>query len=471
MDLKTEKLIKNTGILAVGNFGSKILIFLLVPLYTAVLTVDEYGSYDILISTISLLIPILTLNISDAILRFPIDKNADNPKIIHTGIMLVFLSGIIVLLIQVFPNSPWAQMSGIQYLGAVYYSTAFYQLLTLFARGLEKMALVAISGLINTSTMIILNVVLLLVFDFGLDGFFIAQIVSMISPSVFLVVYLRKEIFARPKTSNNTLILKMVKYSLPLATTVVGWWFITTADRYIILVLCGVEANGLYSIAYKIPAILSTISGIFLQAWQVSAVKSFDPCDSDSFLRNTFKTVEMLLVLICSILLPFTPVLAAFLFSGDFYSAWEYVPLLLIYAVLNTMGGMWAPFFSVGFSTKPMVISTLLSGVVNVILGIILVTFLGIQGAVISSLVSSVINWGYRGIKVKKCISVDFGMKKSLVLYLILVIQASSILVFSSAAWIPLNVFLFSGLVFFYKKNLINGFVFLKSVFKRKGKE
>lgn len=62
-------------------------------------------------------------------------------------------------------------------------------------------------------------------------------------------------------------------------------------------------------------------------------------------------------------------------------------------------------------------------------------------------------------------------MKKSLVLYLILVIQASSILVFSSAAWIPLNVFLFGGLVFFYKKNLINGFVFLKSVFKRKGKE
>ena len=56
-------LLKNVGLLALSNFGSKILVFLLVPLYTRMLTTEEYGTFDLYVSTITLLIPILSLNI------------------------------------------------------------------------------------------------------------------------------------------------------------------------------------------------------------------------------------------------------------------------------------------------------------------------------------------------------------------------------------------------------------------------
>lgn len=74
-------LAKNTGYLAIGQFGTKLLSFFLVPLYTYVLTTEEYGTYDLLNTTTSLLIPILSLNICDASLRFPLNLNYDRKDI------------------------------------------------------------------------------------------------------------------------------------------------------------------------------------------------------------------------------------------------------------------------------------------------------------------------------------------------------------------------------------------------------
>ena len=80
---KSSYLIKNMGILTISNFSSKILVFLLVPLYTSVLSTKEYGTYDLAVSTATLLYPILTLNIVDAVMRFLMDKESDKKAVIE----------------------------------------------------------------------------------------------------------------------------------------------------------------------------------------------------------------------------------------------------------------------------------------------------------------------------------------------------------------------------------------------------
>ena len=67
-------LFKNIGILTLSSFATKLLSFFLVPLYTNILTTTEYGTYDLLNSTIGILLPILTLDIQEAVLRFALDK-------------------------------------------------------------------------------------------------------------------------------------------------------------------------------------------------------------------------------------------------------------------------------------------------------------------------------------------------------------------------------------------------------------
>ena len=67
---KYTKLVKNTAIFAIGNFSTKILTFLIVPLYTYVLTTEEYGRIDLFTTTISFLVPIVTLQVQEALIRY-----------------------------------------------------------------------------------------------------------------------------------------------------------------------------------------------------------------------------------------------------------------------------------------------------------------------------------------------------------------------------------------------------------------
>ncbi|WP_165253982.1 oligosaccharide flippase family protein [Adlercreutzia sp. ZJ304] len=456
---KTSELIKNTGILAVGNFASKVLVFLLVPLYTAVLSTGEYGSYDIIYSSISLLIPILTLNIADAMLRFPLEKGADLAHIAHIGIGITLFSGVLVLACQLIPGMPWNNIAGSNYIAVFYISTAMYQLLSLLARGSERMVDVAVAGVISTLAIVILNILLLVVYKCGLDGFFIANISGMIVPVAYLTIRLRKIIFASSSSQDRGLLSKMVKYSLPLSAAVIGWWFISTSGRFIVTVVCGMDANGLYSIAFKIPSILSVVAGIFLQAWQISAVKEFDASDSDGFLLKTFDAVEMVLVLLCSVLILLSPYLAQLLYSGEFYSAWIYTPFLLVLATLNTMSGMWSPFFSAKYDTAPIAISTVIGGVINILMGIPLTMIFGIWGIVIANVLAGVLNWLYRGIKVKKHISINFHLLQSFLLCVVLCCQG----VILTLDCLTLNMrvicagFITVFLIIYYRKSIKQG--------------
>ena len=78
-------LLKNIGLLTLSNFGTKILLFLLLPLYTSILTVEEYGLYDFINTTIILLIPVLTFNISEAVIRFLLEKENNEKAIFRIG--------------------------------------------------------------------------------------------------------------------------------------------------------------------------------------------------------------------------------------------------------------------------------------------------------------------------------------------------------------------------------------------------
>ena len=89
---KIKYLFKNVGILTISQFSSKILIFFLLPLYTNVLSTEQYGVYDLSVTVVELLYPILTINIIDAVMRFLLDKKYENTDVISVSFKYVFLS-------------------------------------------------------------------------------------------------------------------------------------------------------------------------------------------------------------------------------------------------------------------------------------------------------------------------------------------------------------------------------------------
>mgnify|MGYP000157867757 CR=1 FL=1 len=96
---KYSALLKNMGILTIGNFGSKILSYFLVPIYTLYLTTSEYGLFDLIQSSINLLIPILTINMSAVILRFSLDENADFKSIFSIAIKISLIGILFISII------------------------------------------------------------------------------------------------------------------------------------------------------------------------------------------------------------------------------------------------------------------------------------------------------------------------------------------------------------------------------------
>ena len=78
-------LLKNIGLLTLSSFTTKLLSFFLVPLYTNVLSTTEYGTYDMFNTTIGVLLPILTLNIQESVMRFSLDDKLDENSILSIG--------------------------------------------------------------------------------------------------------------------------------------------------------------------------------------------------------------------------------------------------------------------------------------------------------------------------------------------------------------------------------------------------
>lgn len=222
MNSRSRYLFKNVGILTISNFASKILVFLLVPLYTSVLSTEDVGTYDLVVSTVSLLYPILTVNIVDAVMRFSMDKVKSKEEIISIAIRFIGLSwligGGIILIIRLSGLVP--QITGYYELIFLYYIfSIFYQLLMQFSKGLERVADMGIAGVISTIAMLGGNILLLLVFRMGLTGFFLANVLAQILPSIFLFFRLRFWRYFCSFSINKSLQREMLLYCTPLIAT------------------------------------------------------------------------------------------------------------------------------------------------------------------------------------------------------------------------------------------------------------
>lgn len=407
---KTNYLLKNMGILTISNFSSKILVFLLVPLYTSVLTTAEYGSYDLAISTATLLYPILTLNIVDAVMRFSMDKEYSNEKIASIGMRFVSISIIVFGLgmFILYRFALWPDIHGLELMVFFYYvSYVFNQFLVQFAKGLERVKDMGAAGVISTIITLATNMLFLLVFKWGLTGFFLANILAQALSAIYLVVRIKFFKFITDLRIDKELTKNMLIYCVPLIATVVGWWVNSTADKYVVAYMVGVSANGILSVSYKIPQIINTLQGIFTQAWQISAIKEYGEKDTAKFYGNTFTIINVLMCAACSWLILWTKPLARILYAKDFYAAWEYVPFLLIASVLNCASGLLGPILSAQNNSKSMMWSALIGAVSNIILNIAFVQIVGIQGATIATAICSYIIYVVRKIAVGKEITIE----------------------------------------------------------------
>lgn len=389
---KYSELFKNTGILAIGNFSSKILVFLLIPLYTSILSTSEYGFYDLVYTTIQLLVPILTVDITDSVLRFTMDKDCDKRQLVRIDLKYLAI-GIIcfivpLILIGAFNFNHYVTEYNL-YIALYYVSYMINQYMNQFAKGIDKVKEIAIAGVLSTLITVGLCALLLIIFPLELYGFFISYIAGQAVSAIYLLFATRFKTFFSKKKINKALEKAVIRYSAPLILNNIGWWMNNTSDKYVISYMSGVDANGLLSVAYKIPNILDTFIQIFTQAWQISAIKEYEKDKDNKFYNQIFKYMNCTLLYAALVLILITKWLAHFIFQGDFFGAWNYVPFLVLSCVFTASSAYMAAILSATYQTKPIATSTVVGGVLNVALNFLLIIMLGNNGVTVATAISS----------------------------------------------------------------------------------
>ncbi|VMH23445.1 capsule biosynthesis repeating unit flippase Wzx [Streptococcus pneumoniae] len=401
---KYKELAKNTGIFALANFSSKILIFLLVPIYTRVLTTTEYGFYDLVYTTIQLFVPILTLNISEAVMRFLMKDGVSKKSVFSIAVLDIFIGSIAFALLLLVNNLFSLSDLISQYSIYIFVIFVFYTLnnfLIQFSKGIDKIGVTAISGVISTAVMLAMNVILLVVFDWGLLGFFIANVCGYVIPCIYIVSRLRLWELFEIKIDKK-LQWEMVYYALPVVLNILSWWVNNTSDRYIVTAIVGIQASAIISVAYKIPQILSTISAIFIQSWQISAIKIQEDKSDTTFVSNMLLYYNALLLIIASGIILFVKPISNILFGISFYSAWELVPFLIISSLFNAISGCIGAIMGAKMDTHNIAKSALVGMIANIILNIVLTFLMGPQGITISTLIASFLIFYMRKDSVKE---------------------------------------------------------------------
>ena len=285
---KIKDLSKNTVIFTIGNFGSRILSFLLVPLYTYVLSTSEYGTIDIVNTTVQLLIPILTLNVQDSVLRFALDSDYRKEDVISISfrincISACFLGSVLIIgfLVRALPFAP----NYLIFLYISYVAGAINNSLIMYLKAKNKIVNLTVWGLINTFVTCVFNLVLLLIVKLGVNGYMISYASGTIIATIGMAV--TADVITDIKASKPNPILRraMLAYGIPLVLNSLAWWINNASDRYILTYFSGASINGIYSISYKIPSILAIVQSIFYSAWSVSAITEYDKNDTDGFSR------------------------------------------------------------------------------------------------------------------------------------------------------------------------------------------
>ncbi len=272
---RKRELVKNTIIISIGKFSTKLVSFLLLPLYTYILSPAEFGEYDLLNIISIFLIPVITLQMDEGMFRFLIDaKNSDDKSevfsntIIFTAISTVFWS-IIIYLGGTLLNYPYTNWLIIYCFGSVVYSIT-----SGFSRGEGNFKLYSFLAFLNSLINILLNILFLAVFKMGLNGLFLAYIISSILVGLFGLIRLHAFKYLRFKITNRKLLMDMIKYSFPLVPNNVSWSIISLSDRLIIKKGISDEANGIYSAGNRFPTIINTCFGFFNTSWRESASRA-----------------------------------------------------------------------------------------------------------------------------------------------------------------------------------------------------
>lgn len=410
---RNNRMIKTTLIYFIGNFGSKLLSFLLLPLYTYWLSPEQFGEIDLLLNIIPLIGPIFTLQTTETIFRFLFECKSDEEKRLNiTNAFVIYICGMICFFVIYIPyciisDFKYSFLFGV-YFVILYFSIFVQQVM----RGFQKNILYSLSGILSTLVYGVTNVFLIKIISE--KSLLIAPTLGAISIIIFGFFKIKLFSFLDYKLINGNIIKKQLNYSLPLVPNQISWWVNGVIGKYIINFFIGTSANGILAVATKFPNLLSTITQIYFLAWVENSIYEYKSKDRDEYFSNNLNgLIEFLLFSMSGILIV---VKVYFLYAIDekYTQALNLIPILFLAMLFNSISTFLGSVYTASQKTKDAFFTTIYAGISNIILSFIMIPKLGLYGYAFANLFSYIVFSIVRMKSVKKICDIKIKLTSSL---------------------------------------------------------
>lgn len=410
---REKQLVKNTVIVAVGKICTQFISFFLLPLYTAMLSTEEYGTVDLLNTYISLLLPLIILQIDQGIFRFLIDvrENEEEKKsLISTTIIIVTLQSIAYLIIYAivgqFINNEYKY-----FLATNVVATIFSSIMLQISRGVGDNKVYSIGSLISASGTVILNVIFIAIFRWGAYGMLLASLIANCLCAIY--VFIKKKIYKYISIGAFSKVqLKSIwKYSIPLVPNMLSWWIVNASDRTIVSNMLSISANGIYSAANKFSSMCITFFNIFNMTWSESASMYIKDKDSSLYFTNIINIALRIFSSICIGIIAIMPFVFPLLVNEKFNEAYYQIPILMLSTLCNIIVSLIGSIYVAQKNSKEIAKTSILAAIINIIINLVLIKFIGLYSASISTFIAYLLMAIYRYIDVQKYIKIKIDFK------------------------------------------------------------
>lgn len=423
---REKKFVKNTIIIFLSKFCTQFLSFFLLPIFTSLLSTEEYGYFDLYSTYAWLLAIFLTLQLENGMFRFLIDKRnneKEEKNIITSGMIIILVQLLIFILLYIICRRLLA-IKNIEYIFIMTISTSILNLMLQIARGFGKNIEYSIASIISGISNVVFCILFIKILSLKLLGIVLAYILSGIIPSIYLFIKMKTYKYFDFKFISKIKIIELVKYSFPLIPNSISSWIMSISDKVMISFFLGVAFNGIYSISTKFSILLSHIFTVFSLSWTESASMSTNDSDRSTFFSKIVNNVFVLCSFICLIMLSIMPIIFKVLIEKSYFSAYKYIPILVLASFFELFSILIGGIFIALKMPKEIAKTTIIGGFLNIIINFVFLKKYGVIVACISTLISYIYIAVIRYFKINKYVKIKLAhIKYGLiaVLYMIIV--------------------------------------------------
>ena len=379
----------------VANLATKALAFISIPVYTRLLSTEDYGIVNIFIGVLMIFASIMALSADRSVSRYYFDKkdHEDFKQFVGTSSILATVFFITSTIILVFFADGIGKLIGLD--KKVVYLLIPMTLINIIGLTFEqiygplkKSKVVATSSLIRVYLGFAFSILLILIFK---NEKYLGQILGQVIAGGIMVYYWVKKI--KPYfifTFRKEYIKYIFTYSIPLIPYALSGIIIAQFGKIAMGSSHGMSEAGFYSLAMNIGSLVGIVIMVTHQAWNPYFMeymnnKNYKQVDSD-FIRIFKLTIIFAFGIAC-----FGKEIGFILAKKEFISSLHLIPIFTIGYIFYQLSYAYLRNFGYSKKTQFMTLTVLISGIFNVLTNIVLIQKYDDLGAALSFTFSYVI--------------------------------------------------------------------------------